>query len=246
MNLEVHPWCVPKSSLYMLGFPLCVFGSFCVGFKCFLCEHLVLPWHVLGSSLCTLNFPLRVSIYPWHVLGSSLCTFGFPFCVFGSSCMCGFSIFPLLAFGFSWCIFDFSSCIFGSIYVFLVSCVWDVGFCFVGIWFILGKFLICFCAHLNSPCVFLFFSTCVFSFSLWAFSSSLVNSYFFFVPIGVPFVCFQFLLCGYLIFPLWVFSSLLTCSWVFFMHIQFSLVCFGFSLLNSQLLFVHIWVFLRC
>jgi hypothetical protein len=72
-----------------------------VGFKCFLCEHLVLPWHVLGSSLCTLNFPLRVPIFPWHVLSSSLCTFGFPLCVFGSSYMCGFSIFPLLAFGFS-------------------------------------------------------------------------------------------------------------------------------------------------
>ncbi len=130
MNLEVHPWCVPKSSLYMLGFPLSVFGSFCVGFKCFLCEHLILPWHVLGFSLCTFNFPLCVSSFPWHVLGSSLCTFGFPLCVFGSSCMCGFSIFPLLAFGFSWCVFDFSSCIFG-----FHLCVF--GFLCVGFWFFL-------------------------------------------------------------------------------------------------------------
>jgi hypothetical protein len=61
--------------------------------------------------------------------------------------------------------------------------------------------LIPFCAHLTSPCVFLIPFMWVFSFSFMGIQFLLSE---FLLPLcahWVAFVCFQFLLCGYLVFP---------------------------------------------
>ncbi len=124
------PRCVYGSSLCAFRFPQCVFDSLCVGFEFLNCEHLGPPQCVPSSSLFTFGFLYVFSIPSLWVL---------VFCIW---VLFGMLLAPL-------CVHCHSP------NVFLIPCVWVLGFFFVAIRFFFIFFLTTLCAHLCSPHVIL-------------------------------------------------------------------------------------------